>query len=118
MSGRGGDEDRGAGAVPRLAHVTFTAYDSVREKVNGILALEIMGFAILMAITFYLLSRRAWSRSASLQRESAELRMLNARCNARSPSARRCRKTWRWPNRRWRNPPSWPPGRDVGRRQP
>ncbi|MCB6176566.1 sensor histidine kinase [Rhodobacter sp. Har01] len=58
---------------------TFTAYDSVREKVNGILALEIMGFAILMALTFYMLSRRAWSRSASLQRESAELRMLNAR---------------------------------------
>ncbi|AWD20920.1 sensor histidine kinase [Fuscovulum blasticum] len=58
---------------------TFTAYDSVREKVNGILALEIMGFAIVMALTFYLLSRRAWSRSISLQRESAELRILNAR---------------------------------------
>ncbi|WP_395541938.1 ATP-binding protein [Neotabrizicola sp. sgz301269] len=59
--------------------VTFTAYDSVREKVNGILALEIMGFAILMALSFYVLSRRAWSRSVSLQRESAELRLLNAR---------------------------------------
>lgn len=58
---------------------TFTAYDSVREQVNGILALEIMGFAILMSFTFYLLSRRAWSRSVSFQRESAELRMLNAR---------------------------------------
>ncbi len=58
---------------------TFTAYDSVREKVNGILALEIMGFAILMAITFYVLSRRAWSRSVGFQRESAELRTLNAR---------------------------------------
>ncbi|WP_225029013.1 sensor histidine kinase [Xinfangfangia pollutisoli] len=59
--------------------VTFTAYDSVREKVNGILALEIMGFAIVMALSFYMLSRRAWSRSLSLQRESAELRLLNAR---------------------------------------
>ncbi len=59
--------------------VTFTAYDSVRERVNGILALQIMGFAILMSLTFYMLSRRAWSRSLSLQRESAELRMLNAR---------------------------------------
>jgi two-component system C4-dicarboxylate transport sensor histidine kinase DctB len=57
----------------------FTAYGSVREQVNGILALEIMGFAILMAITFYILSRRAMSRSLSFQRESAELRMLNAR---------------------------------------
>ncbi len=59
--------------------VTFTAYDSVREKVNGILALEIMGFAILMALTFYLLSRRAWSQTLSFRRESAELRQLNAR---------------------------------------
>ncbi|MEN9409313.1 MAG: hypothetical protein RL216_1287 [Pseudomonadota bacterium] len=59
--------------------ITFTAYDSVRERVNGILALEIMGFAILMALTFYVLSRKAWSQSVSFQRESAELRALNAR---------------------------------------
>jgi two-component system, NtrC family, C4-dicarboxylate transport sensor histidine kinase DctB len=58
---------------------TFTAYNSVREQVNGILALEIMGFAILMAFTFYILSRRALSQSLLFQRESAELRMLNAR---------------------------------------
>ncbi len=58
---------------------TYTAYDSVRERVNGVLALEIMGFAILLALAFYLLSRRAWSRSMSYQRESAELRLLNAR---------------------------------------
>jgi len=59
--------------------VTLTAYNSVREQVNGVLALEIMGFAILLAMTFYLLSRRAWSQSMSFQRESAELRLLNAR---------------------------------------
>ncbi len=59
--------------------VTFTAYDSVRERVNGILALEIMGFAILMALTFYILSRRAWSQTLTFRRESAELRQLNAR---------------------------------------
>ncbi len=59
--------------------ITFTAYDSVRERVNGVLALEIMGFAILAALTFYLLSRRAWTRSIGFQRESAELRLLNAR---------------------------------------
>jgi two-component system, NtrC family, C4-dicarboxylate transport sensor histidine kinase DctB len=59
--------------------VTFTAYDSVRERVNGVLALEIMGFAILMALAFYVLSRRAWSMTMSFQRESAELRLLNAR---------------------------------------
>ncbi len=59
--------------------ITYTAYDSVRERVNGVLALEIMGFAILLALTFYLLSRQAWSQSMSFQRESAELRLLNAR---------------------------------------
>ncbi|SEN28761.1 two-component system, NtrC family, C4-dicarboxylate transport sensor histidine kinase DctB [Gemmobacter aquatilis] len=59
--------------------ITYTAYDSVRERVNGVLALEIMGFAILLAVTFYMLSRRAWSQSVSFQRESAELRLLNAR---------------------------------------
>lgn len=58
---------------------TFTAFDSVRERVNGVLALEIMGFAILLALSFYLLSRRAWSQSNFFQRESAELRLLNAR---------------------------------------
>lgn len=61
-------------------HMTsFTAYDSVRERVNGILALEIMGFAILAALTFYLLSRKAWSQTLSFRRESLELRQLNAR---------------------------------------
>ncbi len=59
--------------------LTFTDYTQVREKVNGILALEIMGFAILMSIAFYFLTRRAWSRSLTLQRESAELRALNVR---------------------------------------
>lgn len=59
--------------------VSFTAYDSVRERVNGVLALVIMGFAILLALTFYLLSRRARFQTALFKRESAELRMLNAR---------------------------------------
>ncbi len=58
---------------------SFTNYASVRDQVNGILALMIMGFAILLAFSFYLLSRRAWSRSVSFQRESAELRLLNSR---------------------------------------
>jgi len=59
--------------------VAYTAYDSVRERVNGVIALEIMGFAILAALSFYMLSRRALSQSQFLQRESAELRLLNAR---------------------------------------
>jgi two-component system C4-dicarboxylate transport sensor histidine kinase DctB len=59
--------------------VSFTAYSSVREQVNAVLALQIMGFALLLAGTFYMLSRRAQSRSRLLQRESAELRLLNER---------------------------------------
>ncbi len=56
---------------------SFTTYASVRERVNGVLALEIMGFAILLALTFYALSRRTALRMALFQRESAELRALN-----------------------------------------
>ncbi len=57
--------------------VTFTTYSSVRERVNGVLALEIMFFAILLAGAFYLSSRRALARSIFFQRESSELRQLN-----------------------------------------
>ncbi|WP_172294891.1 ATP-binding protein [Pseudoruegeria sp. HB172150] len=57
--------------------VTYTTYSSVRERVNGVLALEIMFFAILLAGGFYLTSRRALARSIFFQRESAELRQLN-----------------------------------------
>ncbi|MBV0911751.1 sensor histidine kinase [Anianabacter salinae] len=58
--------------------VSFTTYASVRERVNSVLALEIMGFAILLAGWFFLTSRRALSRLSFFQRESAELRKLNA----------------------------------------
>ena len=49
----------------------------MRERVNAVLALEIMFFAILLAGIFYLSSRRALARSIFFQRESAELRHLN-----------------------------------------
>jgi two-component system, NtrC family, C4-dicarboxylate transport sensor histidine kinase DctB len=56
---------------------SYTTYASVRERVNGVLALEVMAFAILLALTFYALSRRTAGRLALFQRESAELRALN-----------------------------------------
>ena len=59
--------------------VMFSRYDSVRERVNAFLAMEIMAFALLTAGAFYLLSRRARLQSRAFQRESAELRLLNAR---------------------------------------
>lgn len=58
---------------------SFTTYATVRDKVNGYLALEIMGFAILLALAFYFLNRRTATRMVLFQRESAELRALNAR---------------------------------------
>ncbi len=57
---------------------SFTTYGSVRERVNGVLAIEIMGFAILLAGIFYLTSRRAVSRAGLFEQESADLRQLNA----------------------------------------
>ncbi|RVV99490.1 sensor histidine kinase [Mesobaculum littorinae] len=56
---------------------SFTTYASVREKVNGVLALEIMAFALLLAGGFYLVTRKALARSIFFQRETAELRQLN-----------------------------------------
>lgn len=59
--------------------VTFTTYASVRERVNAVLALEIMGFALLAALVFYALSRKTAIRMALFQRDATELRALNAR---------------------------------------
>ena len=59
--------------------VSFTTFQSVRERVNAILALEIMGFAILLAGLFWILSRRSNIAARTFQRESAELRALNIR---------------------------------------
>ena len=59
--------------------VSYTRYDGVRESVNGVLALVITGFALLLALIFYLLSRRAWSQTAAFEKESVELRRLNQR---------------------------------------
>jgi len=56
---------------------SFTPYASVRERVNGVLALEIMAFALLLAFAFYFVGRRARARSVFFQKESADLRQLN-----------------------------------------
>lgn len=62
--------------------VSFATYDSIRERVNAVLALEIMGFAILLAAAFYAMSRRERVKSAAVMRESADLRALNNRLKA------------------------------------
>ncbi len=73
--------------------VSYTAYTSIRERVNGVLALEIMGFALALAGAFYLLSRRARLQTAVLARESAELRRLNLRLQREIAERQRVERT-------------------------
>ncbi|WP_406644596.1 ATP-binding protein [Aliisedimentitalea scapharcae] len=72
---------------------SFTTHASIRERVNAILALEIMGFAILLAFAFYALSRKTALRMALFQRESAELRVLNARLQREIAERERMQET-------------------------
>lgn len=71
---------------------TFTSYASVRERVNGVLAIEIMVFAILLALAFYILSRRAQSEAGFFRRESAELRALNVRLSSEIAERKKVQK--------------------------
>ncbi|MCP4635613.1 MAG: sensor histidine kinase, partial [Methyloversatilis sp.] len=75
--------------------ISFTAYSSVRERVNAILALQIMGFAILLAGAFWMLSRRARIQSQAYMRESADLRALNARLTREIAERERVQKELR-----------------------
>ena len=58
--------------------VSYSAYPLVHERVAAVVALEITVFALLAALLFYFSQRAAEQRSARLQRESDELKMLNA----------------------------------------
>ena len=57
--------------------VYLASYESIRARVNGILALEIMGYAMVLAVMFYIMSKRAMRKSFVFQAESVELRALN-----------------------------------------
>lgn len=73
--------------------VSYTGYASVRERVNGILALEMMAFAILLAVMFWFMSRKTASRLLFFQRESAELRALNRRLQREIAEREKVEKT-------------------------
>lgn len=75
--------------------IGFTTYSSIRERVNAVLALEIMGFAILLAASFYILSRRARMQSVAYMRESADLRALNTRLTREIAERERVQKELR-----------------------
>ena len=57
----------------------LASFENVRARVNAVLALELMALAILTALGFYLLSRRAIRRAFLFQAESRDLRALNER---------------------------------------
>jgi two-component system C4-dicarboxylate transport sensor histidine kinase DctB len=57
---------------------------------------------------FWLNSRKTRNRLVTTQRESAELRLLNARLQREIAERERMEKSSESPSRRWRNPPSSP----------
>ncbi len=57
----------------------FASTQNVSARVNAVLALAIMGLAILVSVALYLVSRRTARESAEITKESRELRSLNAR---------------------------------------
>ena len=59
--------------------VLFTTDGGIRQRVNAVLALEIMGFSILFTLAFYQLSRQTLTRALFFQQESDDLRQLNLR---------------------------------------
>ena len=84
-----------AGRVPFRGWqiVSFTAFSSVREKVNSILALEVMGFTLMLAMIFYLVNRRTRVRLKIFENESAELRRLNERLQREIAEREKVQKT-------------------------
>ena len=58
---------------------SFTAYSSVRERVNGILAFQIMCFTLMIALILFRTNRRTNVRLKIFEDESADLRRLNER---------------------------------------
>lgn len=73
--------------------VSFTPYASVRERVNGVLAIEVMGFAIFLALMFFYLNRLATSKAQEAARESADLRALNQRLQREIAERRKVERT-------------------------
>ena len=67
----------------------FQTLEDVRVRVNAVLSLIIMVLALLLALGFYLLSRRTRAESRRIQRESEELRVLNRRLSSEIAARKR-----------------------------
>jgi len=70
----------------------FASTKNISARVNAILALEIMGMAILAALLFFYLSRRRGRETERLSAESAELRALNIRLSAEMEQRQRAER--------------------------
>ncbi len=57
--------------------VYLASFENIRTRVNAILSIEIMGYAMIFALLFYILSKRALRKSFIFQAETASLRTLN-----------------------------------------
>lgn len=60
----------------------FSSLENVQARVNALIALELMVLSLFAALVFFILSRRTAKQSAKIQRESEQLRRLNARLSA------------------------------------
>jgi two-component system C4-dicarboxylate transport sensor histidine kinase DctB len=67
----------------------FPTLEGVRVRVNAVVSLIIMALALLLALGFYLLSRRTRAESRRIQRESEELRVLNRRLSSEIAARKR-----------------------------
>jgi len=74
----------------RLSYLA--SFKGVRSQVNGILALELMALAIMTALAFYILSRRAIRQSFLFKAESQQLRALNDRLSEEISERERAEK--------------------------
>ncbi|MCP5075081.1 MAG: sensor histidine kinase [Rhodobacteraceae bacterium] len=74
----------------RLSYLA--SFEGVRARVNGVLALELMALAILTALGFYILSRRAIRQSFLFKAESVQLRALNERLSSEIAERERVEK--------------------------
>ena len=70
----------------------LASFKGVRARVNGMLALELMALAILTALGFYILSRRAIRQSFLFKAESVQLRALLDRLSAEIAERERVEK--------------------------
>ncbi len=70
----------------------FASTQNVAARVNAILALEIMGMAIIAALLFFYLSRTRARESQRLSAESTELRALNTRLSAEMEQRQRAER--------------------------